>query len=141
MAKRAIAYAYANAYDGANSESFISSIINIFIRYAYEFDNLPEVFKDVNFKNLISKLEDLKTKIPNKNQSDKVYTEFSQKIIETWLSAFHLSSELIALSTVEIHEIDNQYYYINRLILECKEAAVQVSPKTWEEIEERMLRA
>jgi hypothetical protein len=29
--------------------------------------------------------------------------------------------------------------YANYLMVQCKEAAVRVSPKTWEAIEERML--
>lgn len=119
--------------------------INLLIDSAYKLSNLTEVFQNVNFKNLISELEDLKTKFPNINQLEKIKKGFAKEfaliIIETWLSAFHLSPDLIQLSEAEVREIDNQYYYINRLILECKEAAVKVSPKTWNEIEERMLRA
>ena len=70
-----------------------------------------------------------------------VKQEFAQKIIHTWRFAFDLQLPLFPPSEVEIREIDSQYYYINRLIIECKEAAVQVSPKTWNDIENRMLRA
>ncbi|MEG5231995.1 hypothetical protein QUB18_25165, partial [Microcoleus sp. B3-D3] len=31
------------------------------------------------------------------------------------------------------------YLYANYLIIQCQEAAVRISPKTWEEIESRML--
>jgi hypothetical protein len=31
------------------------------------------------------------------------------------------------------------YLYVNYLIVKCKEAAVRISAKTWEEIESRML--
>lgn len=31
------------------------------------------------------------------------------------------------------------YLYANSLIIQCKQAAVEVSPKAWKAIEERML--
>ncbi len=42
------------------------------------------------------------------------------------------------LSEDEVKNLDN-YFYANRLIIECKNAAVRVSQKTWKEIESRML--
>jgi hypothetical protein len=45
---------------------------------------------------------------------------------------------MINLSQEEIKALDN-YLYANHLIIQCKEAAVRVSPTTWEAIEARML--
>jgi hypothetical protein len=46
---------------------------------------------------------------------------------------------LVNLSEEEAKALEN-YFYANLLILMCKEAAVRMLPKTWEGIEERMLR-
>ena len=89
---------------------------------------------------LIAKLKELKTKIRDKYQPKEVHRKFAQAIIKTWLEAFYLSPESIYLSIEELEEIDNQYFYINLLMVHCKEAAVRVSPQTWSGIEERMLR-
>nr|WP_254449289.1 hypothetical protein [Anabaena sp. UHCC 0253] len=45
---------------------------------------------------------------------------------------------MVDLSEEEIKALDN-YIGANRLIIQCKEAAVRVSPATWEAIEARML--
>jgi hypothetical protein len=52
--------------------------------------------------------------------------------------AFRLNPELVNLSEEEAEAWEN-YFYANYLMMQCKEAAVRVSPKTWAEIEERML--
>ncbi|MBW4567141.1 MAG: hypothetical protein KME31_03680 [Tolypothrix carrinoi HA7290-LM1] len=53
-------------------------------------------------------------------------------------NAFHLNPEMINLSQEEAKALQN-YLYANYLIIQCKEAAVKVSSKTWSAIEERML--
>jgi hypothetical protein len=45
---------------------------------------------------------------------------------------------MVNLSEEEIKDLD-KYLYANYLIIQCKEAAVRVSPTTWEGIEARML--
>ncbi|MEM9276602.1 MAG: histidine kinase, partial [Cyanobacteria bacterium P01_F01_bin.143] len=168
IAKRALSnaytYAIANAYVSAYAITNVNIISNDYaitniisntypnieklrrvlddlINSAREFDNLPKVFKDVNAQDFITKLETLKNEVPYNNQSIAKKKEFARRIIDTWLSTFHLSPNLLQLSEEEISEINNKYYYSNWLIIECKEAAVQVSPKAWDEIENRMLRA
>lgn len=59
-------------------------------------------------------------------------------MIDIWLKAFHLQPEMIDLSKQELKALDN-YFYANLLMVECKQAAVRVSRKTWSEIESRML--
>ncbi|WP_371418120.1 hypothetical protein [Anabaena sp. UHCC 0253] len=58
--------------------------------------------------------------------------------METLLNGFNLTPEMVDLSEEEIKALDN-YIGANRLIIQCKEAAVRVSPATWEAIEARML--
>ena len=45
---------------------------------------------------------------------------------------------MIDLSKEESKVLDN-YFYANKLMVDCKEAASQVSQDTWNQIEARML--
>ncbi|BCL38824.1 hypothetical protein NSMS1_52710 [Nostoc sp. MS1] len=63
---------------------------------------------------------------------------FAQHLQQTLLDAFNLTPDIINLSSEEQQALAN-YLYANNLIIKCKEAAVRVSPQTWETIEARML--
>jgi hypothetical protein len=63
---------------------------------------------------------------------------FCNQIVQTWLNGLNLSPEMLMLTEEEDQALDS-YFFTNRLIVQCKQAAVRVSPKTWEAIEERML--
>ncbi|MFM7364122.1 MAG: NACHT domain-containing protein [Cuspidothrix sp.] len=76
--------------------------------------------------------------IPHHNQPEKVHQDFARNLIKTILEGFNLSPEMVDLSKKEINALDN-YLYANYLIIQCKDAAVRVSPATWEAIEDRML--
>ncbi|WP_242058046.1 MULTISPECIES: NACHT C-terminal helical domain 2-containing protein [Nostoc] len=45
---------------------------------------------------------------------------------------------MVSLSEEEAEALGD-YLYANHLIIQCKQAAVRVSPQTWEAIEARML--
>ncbi len=140
-------YAYSNAKANANAKAYANAypnvyVLNKFIDHAQELlkaSEEAEVFAKVDFFNLIKQLKGLKNQIPPEEESDEIHQEFAKKIIETWLNAFHLTPELIDLSIEELKEIDKNYFYIYWLMIQCKDAAVKVSPKTWAGIEERML--
>jgi hypothetical protein len=178
VAKRALAYIYANANvlaytfaDAyANANAYANAYANAItyanaLAYAYTFANANalaytfadanalayasayalarqleelKIFKDVNFTVLIAKLEALKAKIPDKKQPKEAHRTFVRRWLQTWLVAFNLRPELINLSEEEAEAWKN-YFYANYLIIQCREAAVRVSPRTWAEIEERML--
>jgi hypothetical protein len=125
---KAIAHAnaYANAYANAKA-----------ITYTRELEKL-KVFKGINFTVLIARLEALKAKAPDDKQSEELRRAFAEQILQTLLQAFRLNPELVNLSEEEAKAWNN-YLYANYLIVQCKEAAVRVSPKVWAEIEERML--
>lgn len=99
-----------------------------------------KIFKEVNFTLLIARLEALKVKAPSINQSYKAHQGFNYRVSQTWLNALNLNPELVSLSTEELQSLEN-YLYANLLIVKCKQAAVRVSPKTWEKIEGEMLRS
>jgi len=97
-----------------------------------------KIFKFVNFVRLIARLEALKTKIPNDNQPTEVRRAFLNKFRQTWYNALNLNLELADLSEAETKALDN-YFYANWLMVQCKQAAVRVSPTTWAGIEDRMV--
>jgi hypothetical protein len=146
----AIAYAIGIAIfnDIANSYAFDIAIAlfnfnfnfndsAIAIAYAEELERL-KIFKDVNWTELINQLKVLETQIPSDNEPEEVHERFINQFVQTWQNALHLDRELVNLSEEEAEALSN-YLYANRLILQCKEAAVWVSAKTWENIESRML--
>ena len=101
---------------------------------------MAEVFTQTDFPQLTRQLEALKNQIPSPQQSTAIKLKFIDTVRGLWLDAFQLTPELINLSLEEAIEIDQKYFYLNWLIIQCKEAAVKVSPKTWQEIEDKMLR-
>ena len=125
-----------NAYGNTNANT-IAQVIADAITIVCELKEL-KIFKDVSFTVLITRLEALKAKIPDEKQPKEAHRTFAKRWLQTWLVAFNLPPELINLSEEEAEAWKN-YFYANYLIIQCKEAAVRVSPKTWAEIEERML--
>jgi predicted NACHT family NTPase len=141
----AIANAYADAITDADGNAYADAIDAITdadaiadaITYTRELEKL-KVFKDIKFTVLIARLEALKAKIPDDNQPKEVRRAFRKQFVQTLLKAFRFSPELVNLSKEEAEAWEN-YFYANYRMMQCKEAAVRVSPKTWEAIEERML--
>jgi hypothetical protein len=124
----AIAYALRNANDHA---------LDIFINYVKWLERF-QIYQNISHSALIATLKELQQEIPDNNESKEVRQAFGQRIIQTWLTAFHLTSEMVNLSQFELTALDN-YFYVNLLMVECKKAAVRVSPETCEGIESRML--
>ena len=135
------ANANANALANANANALAyANVIEYLIACAKELAELPEVYRGVDFNLLITRLESLQPSISDAEQPEEAHQKFARDLIDLWLNTFNLTSELISLTESELAEIDRQYFYVNWLILQCKQSAVMVSPKTWQEIEERMLR-
>jgi hypothetical protein len=132
----ALAIAYAYAYADAIADVKANAIANA-ITYTRKLEEL-KVFKNINFTVLIARLEALKAKALDDRQPKQVRRAFAKQILQTLLQAFRLNPELVNLSEEEAKAWKN-YFYANYLMVQCKEAAVRVSPKVWAEIEERML--
>ncbi|MDB9436568.1 NACHT domain-containing protein [Dolichospermum lemmermannii CS-548] len=135
VGKRAVAianaYALALALANANANAKI-------IDYISSIEKLQIFNQKLNFTVLRTQLEALKAKIPDDKQPKEIHQAFAKTLIETLLNGFNLTPEMIDLSKEEVKALDN-YLYANFLIIQCKEAAVRVSPATWEAIETRML--
>lgn len=97
-----------------------------------------KLFVDVNFKALIARLQVLKLKAPGSNQPEADLQAFNDRLSQLWLHALKLDAELVNLSEAELGAIE-QYFYINWLMIRCKQAAVRVTPKTWTLIEDKLL--
>lgn len=128
------ALAYAINYTNAQVNA---DVIANAIQYINELEDL-KIFKNINFIVLIDQLEKLKAKIPDDKQLKQVHQAFGQYLQQTLLNAFNLTSEMVSLSKEEVEALGD-YLYANYLIIQCKQAAVRVSPQTWEAIEARML--
>ena len=145
-------YNFANAYANAYVRTYVhlytraicyvltnANAIDQFVQLAKLFTQ-DQIFPRVNIPQLIADLEDLKEVIPSDKTNKKEHQEFVDKLFKIWHTAFALTPEILNLSVEEFQEIDNHYFYINRLILDCQKVAVNISPTVWQEIEDRMLR-
>ncbi|MEH1796439.1 NACHT domain-containing protein [Nostoc sp.] len=136
----AIAYAYAIANPIAIAEAYAEAYAEAIaeaINYSRKLEKL-KIFNDINFTVLIARLEALRAKVPNDQQPTEVRLAFAKHLQKTLLNAFNLTLEMINLSEEEAKALGD-YLYANHLIMQCKQAAVRVSPQTWEAIEARML--
>ncbi|MBO1347094.1 MAG: hypothetical protein EBE86_006725 [Hormoscilla sp. GUM202] len=131
-------YAYADAYVYADPDAIVyANMITNSIIYVGKLKKF-KVFNDVNFSILIARLEAIKIQI-TENNINIVPRIIANSTIQALLDAFHLTDEMFNLSQTEAKALEN-YLYANDLIIQCKKAAVRVSPQTWEAIEHRMLR-
>jgi hypothetical protein len=146
---RAIARTLGFSRNLANADDFVSTLNLSYVRdravslkiaknLTRDLEKI-KIFKNIDFTLMIARIESLKTKLPDSNQPYKVHKEFANKLLHIWLKAFNLKKYIIQLSVKETSAFHN-YFYVNYLIIQCKKSAVRVSPKTWAEIEERMLR-
>jgi len=85
-------------------------------------------------------LEALKSASSHNKLKTKEIEELVDQVMDATNEAFALSPKLLDLSRTELNDIENYYFYINRLILDCQKTAHSVSPTVWEELKDRMLR-
>ena len=139
-----IIYVIASAYapeitEGIIRTIFFDNVIDEYVKLVNLFAR-DRIISKVNFSQLSANLEALKQIIPDDKATRKEHQEFFYQLFKISNTAFNLTPELLNLSTDEIREIDEHYFYINRRILECQKVAVNISPTVWQEIEDRMLR-
>jgi predicted NACHT family NTPase len=92
----------------------------------------------INFSALIMQLNDLKSQVPKVDSPGDVKQRFALNLQKVWLDAWGLDARWVDLSRREVQAFD-EYFYINELMVRCKEAAVRVSPQVWQDIELQML--
>ncbi len=89
------------------------------------------VIRPENRPRLLANLERFKVQLPDTNPS--------QQIRQIWFEALQLPPDLISFSANELKAL-NYFLSTSLLMVQCKEAAVVVSRKTWAEIETRILK-
>jgi len=137
---KANANAYTIAIANANANAIAIAIANAIanaIALAEELKKI-KIFKDVNWTELIAQLKLLSDQLPDTDKPKQIHLAFAARLLDTWYSALHLNPEIVKLSEEEAEALGD-YLSANHLIIQCKEAAVRISAKTWEEIESRML--
>lgn len=107
------------------------------LNFAQTFEGM-KVFKPVNFKRLIARLEDLKKEALQYSQSDELSHAFANQVRRAWFDTLNLYPEWVDLSKPELEAIQD-YLYTCELMTHCQKSAVRVSETAWKEIEERML--
>lgn len=104
-----------------------------------------EIFRSVNFENLIIQLKVLESENPQElspidiRLHSAMRYEIVNEVKELWFDALHLNPETAKLVEQEARALGN-YLYTCELMVRCKETAVRVSPQVWAGIEDRMLR-
>jgi NACHT domain len=106
---------------------------------ALKFEKI-KIFKFVDFAKLVADLERLQSQVPNNKQPSEVQRTLADCIYQIWVDALELNQETAKLSDNEAKALAD-YLYACELMVRCKEAAVRVSPQTWNAIEGRMLTA
>jgi len=99
-----------------------------------------KIFKKANLKNLIAKLEALRTQISNRKLSYEEGLTLAKNVQRTWLDVLYLNSELVSLSEVEVRALAT-YLNANLLLVQCRQGAVRVSTAAREALEAQMLRS
>ena len=140
-----------NNYDYSALAEIERACLEYFIEYSKRFQTQSidkQIFPYIDFSLLEKHFKQYKGSISSQPRQKNSFSKkevyeislgFINKLSEVWFNAFQLTPELLNLSRKEIEEIDSKYFYINSLIIQCKEAAVRVSPETWQGIESRML--
>jgi NACHT domain len=101
--------AYANGIANANVLTYVNRITNVidcFIEYAKWVIKF-EIYQGLSLTAAISRVEKLKSQIPDNNQLPKIQQKFAQKLIKILLATFHLTPEMVNLSREETRAFDN----------------------------------
>ncbi len=108
------------------------------IKIVIEFEKI-KIYKNVNYKGLIDRLREIEGQFPdyNPSESDRILS-VALNIFDTFLQETHLDPNLISIYGLEAKALE-EYFYANWLIVQCKNAAVRVSPRVWQTIEDVML--
>ena len=104
-----------------------------------------KIFRNLDYQNLILKLEALQDEAPINDLADLAgsatregYLFYVNCIRQVWLEYLDFQEEWLDLPYEESYALAN-YLYISELIVRCKEATVHVSEGVWREIEDRIL--
>ena len=98
-----------------------------------------KIFKEVDLQRMIQRFKAQRKYIKAACDGKSVEPP-AESIHDTWLSVLGITDEMLAILHEEL-ESYVQYLRTVELIIACKEAAGRVSPKVWQQIEDRFLTA
>ncbi|NEO88163.1 MAG: NACHT domain-containing protein [Spirulina sp. SIO3F2] len=128
------AYILCDILDNVSVKAF-ECLIDFYQKIAIQ----EPIFTNLDILDLIEYLKKSKDKNLGNKPDGNTKSTFSNQLKKIIFEAHNFPEQLAKLSNEEV-KIINNYYYATYLLIQCKEAAVRVSPETWAAIEERMLR-
>ena len=133
---KTIAYAHDNAIVNAYANA---QLIEALITLAELFQQ-EQIFSTVNYQPLSTTLREKQDFLNTKTQlTREEFYERIQAIFQVWNQTFSLTPDLLNFEFEEIENIDQQYFYIYCLMLDCQKIAPNLAPGVWAEIEDGML--
>jgi hypothetical protein len=96
---------------------------------------LASLFVGIDFARFSNQLEVLRTAVPKEGDPLNEFLRFTDLLLQLYCETFKLSPALLALHPDAI----KTYLYMNRLMVQCQQEAIRVTPKVWEEILDTML--
>jgi hypothetical protein len=132
----AIPFNYAKAIDYAKAIKSLITLAELFQQ--------DKIFSTVNYQPLSTKLREEQDFLNTKPQlTEKEFEERIQAIVQVWHQTFSLTPVLLNFKYWEVYGeikgIDDQYFYIYRLMLDCQKIAPNLAPGVWAKIENGML--
>ena len=97
-----------------------------------------KIFRAIGWSVLLAKLDKISYSIPNWDAAYSIHKKFAEELIYIISQSLKMNLVELRLSNKEIEDL-NKYFYANELIIQCKEVAVRVSPKVWNNIKSRIL--
>ena len=96
-----------------------------------------QIFKGADLQRMVQRFNEEREFIKAIGKEESVEPPM-ESIHDTWLAVLGITDNMLAISD---EELENCYRYLRavELIVACKEAAGRVSPKVWQQIEERLL--
>jgi GTPase SAR1 family protein len=103
------------------------------IYMAYHLSEL-RIFGEIKFDLLLHQLLMLKKSVYDPEERRKRSNQLRQKVIQM----LNYNPEWDTLLPEEVANLE-KYLYLNEMLIRCKQAAIKVSPRTWQRIENNML--
>jgi hypothetical protein len=99
-----------------------------------------QIFSTVNDQFLITTFREEQDFLNTEPQlTEKELQKRIKAIFQVWNQTFSLTPDLLNFEFEEIKAINDQYFYIYRLMLDCQKIAPNLAPGVWTEIENGML--
>ena len=97
-----------------------------------------EAFRAENLSELPQQLVRLQKSLPEETAKSHKWKQFADELETLLFNGFGLKQKSVVLSGKDAKSLA-KYLYVTELLIHCKESAVRVSKRDWEELESRLL--